>query len=571
MSPVTGATATRRQAQPAPRRKRGEGQWALGYREPLNKNEENKKFDDGLNVRQRIIDIYSKRGFDSIDPADLRGRFRWYGLYTQRRPGIDGGKTAVLEPEELDDRYFMLRVRIDGGQLSTEQLRTIADISNRYARGTADVTDRQNVQLHWIQIEDVPAIWEALENVGLDTTEACGDTPRVILGCPLAGLDGDELIDATPEIAAITEQYVGDPAFSNLPRKFKSSISGCSAQCTHHEINDVAFAAVRHPGTGEVGYDLWVGGGLSTNPMIAKRLGTFVKPSQVPEVWAAVASLFRDYGYRRLRHRARIKFLVADWGAERFREVLEKEYLGYALPDGPAPVAPTDGIRDHVGVHRQRDGLNYVGFAPKVGRLNGDSLHAIAALADNYGSGRVRTTTEQKMVILDVPPERTEALVSELEAAGLPTAPSVFRQHMMACTGIEFCKLAIVETKGRAMNLIDELERRLPDFTTPVTINVNGCPNSCARIQTADIGLKGSLVTDDAGNQVEGFQIHLGGSLGGGDAAGSGFGRKVRGLKATAEELPDYVERVLRRFAAARSPEETFAAWTLRASEEELS
>ena len=586
MSPVPGATATRTPATPAPatpapatpapatpapRRKRGEGQWALGYREPLNKNEENKKNDDGLNVRQRIIDIYAKHGFDSIDPADLRGRFRWFGLYTQRRPGIDGGRTAVLEPEELDDRYFMLRVRIDGGQLSSDQLRVIAGISNSYARGTADVTDRQNIQLHWIEIESVPAIWEALESVGLDTTEACGDTPRVILGCPLAGLDADELIDGTPEIRAIAASYIGDPAFSNLPRKFKTSISGCSAQCSHHEINDVAFAAVRHPATGEIGYDLWVGGGLSTNPMIARRLGAFVRPGQVPEVWAAVTSLFRDYGYRRVRHRARIKFLVADWGPERFREVLEKEYLGYALPDGPAPVNVASGMRDHVGVHAQKDGLCYVGFAPKVGRLNGDALHAIADLADKYGSGRVRTTTEQKMVILDVPPARVDALVAELDEAGLPVRPSVFRRYTMACTGIEFCKLAIVETKGRAMSLIDELERRLEDFDAPVTINVNGCPNSCARIQTADIGLKGSLVTDAAGNQVEGFQIHLGGTLLGGDAAGSGFGRKVRGLKATADELPGYLERVLRRFAAARAGGETFAQWTLRASEEELS
>jgi len=576
MSPVPGATATstpaKAQGKPAaPRRKRGEGQWALGYREPLNKNEENKKFDDGLNVRQRIIDIYAKNGFDSIDPADLRGRFRWYGLYTQRRPGIDGGKTAVLEPEELDDRYFMLRVRIDGGQLSSEQLRVISDISVRYARGTADVTDRQNIQLHWIEIESVPAIWEALEAVGLSTTEACGDTPRVILGCPLAGLDTDELTDATPEIDAVSDRYIGDPAFSNLPRKFKTSISGCAAQCTHHEINDVAFAAVRHPETGEVGYDLWVGGGLSTNPMIAKRLGTFVRADQVPEVWAAVVAVFRDYGYRRLRHRARIKFLISDWGPQKFREVMEKEYLGYALPDGPAPVNVDGAARDHVGVHPQKDGLFYVGFAPRVGRLDGELLAAVAALADRYGSGRVRTTAEQKMVILDVPGGSVDALVAELDALGLPARPSVFRRHTMACTGIEFCKLAIVETKARAMTLIDELERRLPDFSAPVTINVNGCPNSCARIQVADIGLKGSLVTDASGQQVEGYQIHLGGTLTGGDAAGSGFGRKVRGLKATAEELPDYVERVLRRYDAARVEGETFAAWTLRATDEELS
>jgi sulfite reductase (ferredoxin) len=552
------------------KRKRGEGQWALGYREPLNKNEENKRNDDGLNVRQRIIDIYSKYGFDSIDPADLRGRFRWYGLYTQRRPGIDGGKTAVLEPEELDDRYFMLRVRIDGGQLSNDQLRVIAYISRRYARGTADVTDRQNIQLHWIEIENVPDIWEALESVGLSTTEACGDTPRVILGCPLAGIDADEIIDGTPEIAAIAEQYIGDTAFSNLPRKFKSAISGCPAQCAIHEINDIAFVGVVKP-DGETGYDLWVGGGLSTNPMIGKRLGAFVRPGQVAEVWAGVTGLFRDYGYRRLRHRARIKFLVADWGPEKFREVLEKEYLGYALPDGPAPDAPRDGIRDHVGVHPQRDGNYYVGFAPVVGRLSADALDVIADLAARYGSGRVHTTTEQKMVILDVPPERTEDLVAELDAAGLPARPSAFRRHTMACTGIEFCKLAIVETKARAADLISELERRLPGFDAPVTINVNGCPNSCARIQTADIGLKGSLVTGPDGQQVEGFQVHLGGSLSGGDGSGSGFGRKVRGLKTTAEELPDYVERVLRRFDAAREPGESFAAWTVRASDEELS
>ncbi|HEY2129663.1 MAG TPA: nitrite/sulfite reductase [Streptosporangiaceae bacterium] len=558
---------------PAPRLRgqgrKGQGQWALGYREPLNKNEENKKNDDGLNVRQRIIDVYAKQGFDSIDPADLRGRFRWYGLYTQRRPGIDGGKTGSLEPEELDDRYFMLRVRIDGGQLSNDQLRAVADISDRYARGTADLTDRQNVQYHWIRIEDVPAIWDTLDAVGLSSTEACGDTPRVVLGCPLAGIDAGEVIDATPQIETTTARWVGDPTFSNLPRKFKSVMSGCTAQCTVHEINDIAFVGVTGP-YGEPGYDLWVGGGLSTNPMIAKRLGAFVQPDQVPEVWAGVTSVFRDYGYRRLRHRARLKFLIADWGPEKFLEVLEKDYLGYALPDGPPPPPPRDGRRDHVGVHEQRDGRYYVGFAPRVGRMSGAALAQVADLAARYGSGRVRTTTEQKMVILDVPEGNVAELTAALDAADLPASPSVFRRHTMACTGIEFCKLAIVETKARAGQVIAELERRLPDFTEPVTINVNGCPNSCARIQTADIGLKGSLVTTADGTQTEGFQIHLGGSLAGGDGSSSGFGRKIRGLKTTADELPDYLERVLRRFHAGRGPEETFAAWASRASEEDF-
>jgi sulfite reductase (ferredoxin) len=548
---------------PPRQRRRGEGQWALGYREPLNKNEENKKNDDGLNVRDRIIDVYSKAGFDSIDPADLRGRFRWYGLYTQRRPGIDGGKTAILEPEELDDRYFMLRVRIDGGQLSPDQLRAIADVSSKYARGTADLTDRQNIQLHWIEIESVPAIWEALEEVGLSTMEACGDTPRVILGCPLAGIDADEVIDATPQIQEINDRYIGSPEFSNLPRKFKSALSGCTAQCTIHEINDIAFVGVVND-EGEKGYDVWVGGGLSTNPMFGKRLGAFVRPEQVHEVWAGVAGIFRDYGYRRLRHRARIKFLMNDWGPERFRELLEKDYLGFALPDGPEPGAPQGARRDHVGIRPQRDGNFYVGFAPKVGRVNGNLLHVIADLAEEYGSGRVRTTTEQKMVILDVPEDRTEALAAELEANDLRVRPSTFRRQTMACTGIEYCKLAIVETKQRGMDLISELEERLPDFDEPLTININGCPNSCARIQVADIGLKGQLVTDADGNQVEGFQIHLGGSIGG------SFGKKVRGLKTTADDLPNYVERVLRTFQKQKTDGESFADWVQRAESEDL-
>jgi sulfite reductase (ferredoxin) len=550
------------------RHKRGEGQWALGYHEPLNKNEENKKNDDGLNVRQRIIDVYSHRGFDSIDPADLRGRFRWFGLYTQRRPGIDGGKTAILEPEELDDRYFMQRIRIDGGQLNLAQLRTIADVSQKYARGTADLTDRQNIQLHWVEIESVPAMWEALEAVGLSTTEACGDTPRVILGCPLAGIDADEVIDATPQIEEIHKRHIGSPEFSNLPRKYKSALSGCPAQCTIHEINDVAFVGVVND-DGERGFDVWVGGGLSTNPMFGKRLGAFVRPDQVSEVWVGITGVFRDYGYRRLRHRARIKFLMNDWGPEKFREILEKEYLGYALPDGPPPPVAVGGRRDHVGIRPQRDGNYYVGFAPKVGRVNGDLLHVIADLAEEYGSGRVRTTTEQKMVILDVPQDRTEELAAELEAHGLHARPSTFQRQTMACTGLEYCKLAIVETKQRGIDLIDELERRLPDFDQPLTINLNGCPNSCARIQTADIGLKGQLVIDADGNQVEGFQIHLGGTLGGQDGEGT-FGKKVRGLKTTAADLPDYVERVVRRYDEQRADGETFAQWVQRAEEEDL-
>ncbi|WP_228984211.1 nitrite/sulfite reductase [Streptomyces sp. DH12] len=563
--------ATPEQPAPAtPRRKpgrhRGEGQWARGHFTPLNGNEQFKKDDDGLNVRTRIETIYSKAGFDSIDPNDLRGRMRWWGLYTQRKPGIDGGKTAVLEPEELDDEYFMLRVRIDGGRLTTRQLRVIGEISQEFARGTADITDRQNVQYHWIRIEDVPEIWNRLEAVGLSTTEACGDTPRVIIGSPVAGIAEDEIIDGTPAIEEIHRRIIGNKDFSNLPRKFKSAVSGSPLLDVAHEINDIAFVGVEHPEHGP-GFDLWVGGGLSTNPKIGVRLGAWVPLDEVPDVYTGVISIFRDYGYRRLRNRARLKFLVADWGAERFRQVLEDEYLGRKLVDGPAPAQPVQQWRDHVGVHRQQDGRFYVGFAPRVGRVDGATLTKIAEVAEAHGSGRVRTTVEQKMIVLDVEEDRVESLVGALEALDLRVQPSPFRRGTMACTGIEFCKLAIVETKARGSSLIDELERRLPRFDQPITININGCPNACARIQVADIGLKGQLVLDDEGRQVEGYQVHLGGALG----LEAGFGRKVRGLKVTAAELPDYIERVLTRYQAEREPDERFATWAARAPEEALS
>src|SRR5947209_2772787 len=391
----------------AARRPRGEGQWAMGHREPLNPNERSKKDDNPLNVRARIENIYAHRGFASIDPADLRGRFRWYGLYTQRRPGIDGGRTAVLEPEELDDSYFMLRIRIDGGQLDLAQLRTVARIAERYARDTADVTDRQNVQLHWVRIEDVPAIWRELEAVGLTTTEACGDTPRVILGSPLAGIAAEEVLDATPAIREITDRYLGDPSLANLPRKFKTSIGWLAD--VPYEANDVAFIGVVHPEHGP-GFDLWVGGGLSTNPMLAKRLGAWVPLDEVADAWLGVIQVFRDYGYRRLRARARLKFLVADWGVAKFREVLESEYLHRKLVDGPGPVLP-ERPYDHIGVHRQQDGNFYVGVAPLAGRVSGSVLARMADVVEAHGSTRVRTTPYQKLVVLDVAPERVESLV----------------------------------------------------------------------------------------------------------------------------------------------------------------
>jgi len=548
--------------------KGGQGQWALGELEPLNANEKFKLEDDALNVRARVEQIYAKEGFDSIPAEDLHGRLRWWGLYTQRKQGIGGGKTATLEPHELEDRYFMLRIRIDGGALTTGQLRVIGQVSRDFARDTADLTDRQNIQLHWVGIEDAPEIWARLEAVGLQTTEACGDCPRVVLGSPVAGISRDELIDPTWAIEEIKRRFIGNPDFSNLPRKFKTALTGMLTNDVVHEINDISFVGVEHPELGP-GFDLWVGGGLSTDPRLAERLGAFVTEQDVPDVWAGVASLFRDYGYRRMRHKARMKYLLAEWGVAKFRQILEQEYLHRTLPDGPAP-APSSELGDHIGVHEQKDGRFYIGAAPVVGRVSGTTLLELADLVEAHGSSRVRLTPHQKLLVLDVEAPQVEPLVSALNGVGLEARPSLFRRHTMACTGIEYCKLAIVETKGLAANTVALLEDRLSDIIeqidVPLTINVNGCPNSCARVQVADIGLKGMLVADADGNQVGGFQVHLGGTLG----LDAGFGRKVRGLKTTADELPIYVERVVRNFVGDREPGERFATWALRADEDLL-
>lgn len=572
MSTDTAQTGAGTAFPPPP--KRSEGQWARGETDPLNPNEAWKAEEGGLAVRDRILSTYAEQGFASISGDDLRGRMRWWGLYTQRRPGIHGGRTGSLEPHELDDEYFMLRVRTDGGAVNVEQLRTLAEISTRFARDTADVSDRQNIQLHWIRIEDMPTIWSKLDAAGLITTDACGDTPRTVLGSPVAGVAADEIIDGTPAVLAIREKFVGDEELQNLPRKFKTAISGNPNQDVAHEIHDIAFVGVVHPEHGP-GFDLWIGGGLSTNPMLARRLGAWVPLAEVPEVWHAVIKIFRDYGYRRLRSRARLKFLMADWGPEVFRQVLEQEYLGRALIDGPAPELPS-GRHDHVGVHRQKNGKFYVGVAPVVGRVSGTRLAKLADAAEAAGSDRIRFTPQQKIVILDVVASQVPDLLDALDGIGLSARASAFRRGTMACTGIEFCKLAITNTKGTATALVDELEHRLADipelFTLDgpgLTINVNGCPNSCARAQIADIGLKGVQLpnpADPQGETVDGFQIHLGGGLG----AHAGFGRKVRGLKSTAADLPDFVERIVRTWLTQRKDEESFAAWVTRADEADL-
>ncbi|MCB0928322.1 MAG: nitrite/sulfite reductase [Mycobacterium sp.] len=541
---------------------RDEGQWALGSRDPLNHNEEFKQLDDALNVRARILDEYSKQGFDSISMDDLRGRFRWMGLYTQRAEGYDGTFTGDDNMDLLEAPYFMMRVRTDGKAMSARAIRTLGQISIDFARDSADITDRENLQYHWLRIEDIPEIWRRLDEVGLQTMEACGDCPRGMLGSPLAGDSLTEVLDPTPALHAIEERYIGSPEFSNLPRKFKTAVSGL--QDVAHEVNDVSFIGVNHPAHGP-GLDLWVGGGLSTNPMLAQRLGVWVPLDEVADVWAGVIGIFRDYGYRRLRSKARLKFLVKDWGPEKFREVLETEYLHRKLIDGPAP-EPVAHTIDHVGVQRTKNGLNAVGLSAIAGRVSGSILTQVADLMEAAGSDRARMTAYQKLIILDVADDKLDALQAGLDALGLQSRPSHWRKNLLACTGIEYCKLSFADTRGRAQYLVPQLEERLADLNAalevPVTVGLNGCPNSCARIQVSDIGFKAQMV-DEGNGPEEGFQVHLGGSLG----LDSGFGRKLRQHKVLATELVDYIERVVRNYVEQREPGERFAVWAVRADE----
>lgn len=386
-----------------------------------------------------------------------------------------------------------------------------------------------------------------------------------MLGSPLAGESLDEVLDPTWAIEEIVRRYIGKPDFADLPRKYKTAISGL--QDVAHEINDVAFIGVNHPEHGP-GLDLWVGGGLSTNPMLAQRVGAWVPLGEVPEVWAAVTSVFRDYGYRRLRAKARLKFLIKDWGIAKFREVLETEYLKRPLIDGPAPNrssirSTTSGATTQERAQRRRSRPHRragIGHHPHGGRRPD-------------GAGRFRPDPVhpyQKLVILDIPDALLDDLIAGLDALGLQSRPSHWRRNLMACSGIEFCKLSFAETRVRAQHLVPELERRLEDINSqldvPITVNINGCPNSCARIQIADIGFKGQMIDDGHGGSVEGFQVHLGGHLG----LDAGFGRKLRQHKVTSDELGDYIDRVVRNFVKHRSEGERFAQWVIRAEEDDL-
>jgi len=513
---------------------------------------------------QAEIERFGREGWDAIPPEWLNTYFRWWGIYTQGDGvGAVGGKGG----EGKAVPYLMLRIRIPNGLLTSRQLATIADVAERYARGVADITVRQNIQLHWIRIEDLPAVIRALSDVGITTLGACGDVTRNVTGCPVAGVDADEIADASPLAQAATDMLNGSPDFYNLPRKFKISITGCRVWCSYPEINDVALTALRHPYTGLPGFSLRVGGGLSTDPHLAPRLDAFIPWHQALAVVKGVAEIFRDSDVlRQNREKARLKFLFLQhgWTAERFQAELERR-LGEKLEPGVPEIAPEDIYRDHVGIHPQKqDGFAYVGIAVLRGRVQAAQLRALAALALRYGSGDLRTTGMQNLLVLNVPRTRAEELGREVEGLGLRLEGSPFWRGTIACTGSEFCKIALTETKGFARHLVDDLEARLPGFEQHLKIHVTGCPNSCGQHWIADIGLEGKKTKVD-GQMVDAYYFCVGGAVG----AHQATARPV-GYRTAATEVPAAIERLLRVYLAERREGDNFRQFCAARSDEEI-
>jgi sulfite reductase beta subunit-like hemoprotein len=504
---------------------------------------------DGLDSLD-LIREYSKLGFDKIQ-ADHFSLMRWYGAY-QQKP---------------NNGHFMLRIKIGGGQLSAAQLLEISNLSRDYGRGLGDITTRQNIQLHWVTIEDLPQAIERLQAAGLTTTGACGDVTRNVVGCPVAGIDAGEVIDATPVLKAVEGRLLGNRNYSNLPRKFKISVSGCHIGCAQPLINDIGLVAVARKGNPqEVRYALYVGGGLSTTPKFARPLGVLLESGELPDVCEQIAGIFRDYGNRENRKRARMKFLVEDWGAEKFRCEVEARLGRQLAPWSDEFNRPCLLDDDHAGIHAQKEeGLVYVGVPVKTGRFSAHQMRRMAEASTEYGQGRIRLTNHQNLLLLDIPRDAVDRLCADLSEVGLNVRSSETRRLLVACTGSEFCNLALTETKECGARIVDRLEQVIPS-DGGLRIHLSGCPNSCGQFQTGDIGLTGvTFQKKGETEKTEAYNIFAGGGYGDSPA----FGRRLA-LKVPKEDLPELLATVYRNFTSRRKDGESFQAYCARISDADV-
>ena len=527
----------------------------------LNKVERVKLERHPLEVRRAIIDTYSKdlSAMDGV-PGEVE-RLKWVGIYPQR-----GGGDA-----------FMMRVKVPGGVLTPEQAKVVGSIARDFANGPIpnphfgnnflDLTTRQDVQMHWLKMGDVPEIWRRLEEVGITTVQACGDSARNVLCCPVSGLGHDEVIDAYPVAQAINAFFTGNREYANLPRKFKMSVTGCLEDCAQAEINDIGMLPARQD-DGALGFNVRVGGGLSDGPRMASDIDVFVEPHEAVEVTRGIAHVFGELGNRENRWTARMRYLVQELGPEGFREELEKRVSIELRPAGEDLTSHYRG--DHVGVHRQRgrgasgSALYYVGLSVPVGRMSGEHFEEAGRLAEEYGS-EVRLATDQNLIITGVREERLDDLLAEPLLRRFSPNPGSFERGVVACTGSEFCRFGIVETKIRALEWARALDERVGDTgQEAVRMHFSCCSASCAQPQIGDIGLRGETAKKD-GALVEGVDIGLGGSLGR-DAA---FIDWVEGAK-PADEVPDALVGLFERFKEEHRDGERFHEWARRQRNPEL-
>ena len=521
-----------------------------------------------LNPWEGIEEIrrFAREGFESIPPEWVGTYFRWWGVYTQ---GDGAGVTGGQGGEGRALPRFMVRIRIPNGMMSSRQLRAIADLTSRYANGIADLTVRQNIQLHWVTIESLPDVLEGLWQVGLNTTGACGDVVRNVTGCPVAGVDACEIVDASPLVLEASKLLAGNSDFYNLPRKFKISIAGCRSWCSYPEINDIGLTAITRTARSEpeVGFSLRVAGGLSTEPYLGARLNAFVRWNQVIPVIKGIAELFRDSDVlREHRERARLKFLFLrhGWTAERFLDELQSR-IGFKLDPAAEEHPPDDVYRDHVGIHAQKQpGLSYVGAVVLRGRITAHQMHSAADLAERYAGGELRATGMQNLLVVNVPTIHVDSLAKELDAIGLRAGGSSFSRGTVACSGTEFCKLAITETKSFSRWLVEELEERLPGFDQHLKLHVTGCPNSCGQHWIADVGIEGKKIKVND-RFVDAYYFCVGGALGLHQATA----RPV-GYRCAATEVPDALERLLGRYLAEHEAGENLRRFFARHSDTQL-
>jgi ferredoxin-nitrite reductase len=532
----------------------------------LNPVEQMKLARHPFEVAQAIIDTYSKQGPGSINkvPGEME-RLKWVGMYPQRQGGD----------------AFMMRIKVPGGVMTSAQVREIGVAADAYAEGPddspvfgnryADLTTRQDIQLHWIRIADVPRIWQRFWDVGLTTVQACGDSARNVCACPVSGIDATEVVEAFPVAQAISAFFTGNREYANLPRKFKIAVTGCLEDCARVEINDIGLWPAEHA-DGSIGFNVLVGGGLSDGERMASDIDAFIRPEQAVELSRGVAQVFGELGNRENRGLSRMRYLVQEMGPEGFRAALDERIKFDLEPAGRELTTHFRG--DHVGVHAQKQpGLVYVGCSVPVGRMHGIELIELARLAETYGDGDVRIGTDQNFIVSGVPEDKVSDLLAEPLMQTYSPFPGPFERGVVACTGSEFCRFAVVETKERAVKWARALDARLTaegadgggsNDPGVIRMHFSGCSASCAQPQIADIGFRGDIA--HVGEHIEeAVDIGFGGSLGP-DAA---FIDWVTGALPV-DQVPAALVRIVSRYQDERRAGEPFHLWARRIRGDEL-